>query len=154
MAKIIITKFMPGQDQESTRVPVHNTRPEAGLASAAAAAEPAAAAATTAKSAAAAAAGDWTSSAATDTNLHLTLTPIILMHCLMYFILQICEMSFKRRNSSGGEGGGGQVECTLYAIFKTLCFSNTVPLSYLSVFLIRGGQVQSAPLQLLPTCSS
>ena len=150
MAKIIVSKFMPWQDQESTRFPVHNTRPEAGLASAAAA-EPATAAATTAESAAAAA-GDWTSSAATDANLHLTLTPIILMHCLMYFILQICEMSFKRRNSSGGEGGGGQVECTSYAIFKTLNFSNTVPVSYL--FVIRGGQVQSAPLQLLPTCSS
>ena len=105
---------MPWQDQESACVPVHHTCPEAGLATAAAA-KPATAAATTAESAAAA--GDWTpSAAAADTNLQLVLTQIILMHCPMYFILQICEMSFKRRNNSGGEGGGGQVESIFHAM--------------------------------------
>ena len=78
---------MPWQDQESACVPVHHTRPETGLATAAAA-EPATAAATTTESATAAAGGDcWTSSAAADTNLHLALTQIILMHCPMYFYL-------------------------------------------------------------------
>ena len=79
---------MPWQDQESACVPVHHTRPETGLATAAAA-EPATAAATTAESAAAAG-GDWwgtPSAAAADTNLHLALTQIILMHCPMYFYL-------------------------------------------------------------------
>ena len=87
LTQMIMIRFMPWQDQESACVPVHHTRPETGLATAAAA-EPATAAATTTESATAAAGGDcWTSSAAADTNLHLALTQIILMHCPMYFYL-------------------------------------------------------------------
>ena len=76
-----------GQDQESACVPVHHTRSKAGLASAAAA-EPATAAATAES---AAAAGGWTSSAATDTNLQLTLIPFFLNHALPH-VLYLAEM--------------------------------------------------------------